>query len=98
MLKMTSHRSRCSMLVFKNAEKDTHFIVRNNRVEHVGDRTFWTLHEYSDLMGGGMEILTLPDLKTVQKFRKLIETKVLENVPLEDAKTVLMDKYPEYFI
>lgn len=50
-------------------------------------------------MFGDISYLDLPDLKAVNDFRKaLSKNKMLENVPFEDTRKVLIENYPEFFI
>ena len=87
------------MLIFKNKEKSTHFAVNNstNEVIYVYPRELGTLYKFSTMFGG-LEYLELPDLKTVQQFRKLVKTGILQNVPYAETRQYFLQNYPELFI
>ena len=87
------------MLIFKNKEKGTHFAVNNstNEVIYMYPRELGTLHKFSALFGG-LEYLELPNLKTVQQFRKLTKTGILQNVPYIETRQYFLQNYPELFI
>jgi hypothetical protein len=87
------------MLIFRNAEKDTTFIVDNirSKIIHVTSKDLQGFYKFPHLVGE-LDFLDLPDYKTVVKFRKLVESRMLEEVTLEDTRKYLLENYPEYFI
>ena len=86
------------VVLFKNAEKGTYFFIDSvkgtaNFVPYRAVNTFFVYKDYLEL-----EVLTLPDYSTVQKFKRLIAKGALKDVPQNDIKKVILDSYPEYFI
>lgn len=84
------------MLLFKNKEKRTYFGVdqhRNRVVFAPASAARWLIYDMRYT-----EILVLPDYKTVQQFRKLIEKGVVANLPDDEARLKLINEYPELFI
>ena len=84
------------MLLFQNAEKLTYFGVDqyHNKVVYAPARVAsWLVHtmQYTN-------ILVLPDLKTITRFRRLIAKGAIHNLPDDQARAKLIDDYPEYFI
>ena len=66
------------VVLFKNAEKGTYFFIDSvkgtaNFVPYRAVNTFFVYKDYLEL-----EVLTLPDYSTVQKFKRLIAKGCLE--------------------
>ena len=87
------------MLFFKNVEKDTIFIVDTiqNKVLFCTNKDYHTFNRFKDCFGG-IDCLLLPNLKTVHKFRKIVETGAVHSMNEQQAKAYFLNRYPELLI
>lgn len=87
------------MLLFLNAKSHNYFAVHNQlcKVEYLPTAAVRAFRKFSDYFDE-IEELTLPDLDTIEKFRKLVKAGALKDVPLRDTKAYLLAHFPEYFI
>jgi len=87
------------MLFFKNLEKGTTFFVDtvHNKVLFCTIKEYLVFRKFKDCFNG-IEYLSLPNLKTVHKFRKIVKTGVVHGMNEQQAKAYLIDQYPELFI
>lgn len=87
------------MTVFKNAASSNHFIVDNvnGSIIRLERNQLYILRQFSHIFGS-LEVITIPDLDTVNRFCKFIKTGVLKDIPYADTTSFLSNNYPEYFI
>jgi len=89
------------MLFFKNDEKGTYFLVDpvHNKVVHLRNPEINTLQKFAHIIDGEpLTTMHLPNLKTVQAFRKIVEKGTFHNLPSSKIKSTIEDDYPELFI
>lgn len=86
------------ILLFKNQDKNTYFFVDPTKgtASHVTYREVDVFFRYKDFLQ--LQILSLPDYKTVQQFQCIVKKSELKNIPINELKTHLLNNYPEYFI
>ena len=87
------------MLVFKNKTSGNYFFVDNQKgtITFLRPKEYSVLHKFQSFIGT-IDHLTLPDLKTVNRFRSILKKGILKDVPLDDTKQFILSNYPEYFI
>lgn len=87
------------ILLFKNEASGNHFLVnhKDSKVVKLNLSAADVFIDYADFIGG-VDIISLPNLPTVRKFRKVVETGLLTNVPDDQLKATIYENYPEYFI
>ena len=87
------------MVIFKNKASGNHFAMDTTagKVIHFPISSLSTLLKLSGALGG-IDILELPDLKTVHSFRRLVEKGTFKDTPILEVHKTLLAEYPEYFI
>ena len=87
------------MLLFKNKASGNYFGVNNQlgKIEFLPMPAVKAFKKYSYYLGS-VEVLEVPDLPTIEQFRRVVKKGVLKDVPLTDTKSYLMTHYPEFFI
>ena len=85
-------------LLFKNIDKGTYFIVNtiDNKVEFISYKVANNLLQYAKILY--LDVLTLPDYKTVQSFNKIVKSGALSGLAPIEQKSFWLTNYPEYFI
>lgn len=86
------------MLVFINKASSNAFFVDhlNSKLLFLTVSDHRTFRKFANFLR--IEYITLPDLKTVHRFRKIVESGALVNVAEPDFKQFILSNYPEYFI
>ncbi|HET8689669.1 MAG TPA: hypothetical protein VFM18_23935 [Methanosarcina sp.] len=87
------------MLIFRNKSSGNYFAVENQSgtVTKLNNGHISLLAKLEGTVGP-LEYLDLPDLKTVNEFRKHLKKGILKDVPITETKHYLKQHYPEYFI
>lgn len=87
------------MLIFINRASGNKFLVDNElgTVTHVTLGNLKGLVKYQKFFGS-IDYLELPNLDTVNQFRKFIKTGILKDIPLSETRNFLLTSRPEYFI
>jgi hypothetical protein len=87
------------MLLFRNLHSGNYFAVENTNGTVI-KLNLGHIDLLKKLVGtvGPLEYLELPDLDAVNRFRKIIKTGILKDVPITATKEFLKIYYPEYFI
>ena len=85
-------------LLFKNNDKGTYFIVNtvNNKVDFISNKVADNFLHYAKTLY--LDILVLPDYKTVQAFNKVVKSGALSGLDPIEQKSFWLTNYPEYFI
>ena len=85
-------------LLFKNNDKGTYFIVNtvSNKVDFISNKVADSLLNYAKTLY--LDILVLPDYKTVQAFNKVVKSGALSGLDPIEQKSFWLTNYPEYFI
>ena len=85
-------------LLFKNNDKGTYFIVNtiDNKVEFISNKIANNFLRYAKILY--LDVLTLPDYKTVQAFNKVVKSGALSRLDPIEQKSFWLTNYPEYFI
>lgn len=85
-------------LLFKNNDKGTYFIVNtiDNKVEFISYKIANNFLRYAKILY--LDVLVLPDYKTVQAFNKVVKSGALSGLDPIEQKSFWLTNYPEYFI
>ena len=84
------------MLLFRNEAAGTYFTVNTieNKVVFAPGAVYrWVRKNYSSSL-----VLLLPNLDTVKRLRKIVETGVYHKLSADDLTIAIRNDYPELFI